>query len=146
MKAFITSQFSYCPLVWMFHSRTLNNRINKIHERALRLGHRKLRIWSHLLRKSLMENFIFCAVLFGNDLTKHVKDLAMTNKLKKSESYCQSKYSNNKSKKICKILLQVGRIILGQGGEASQKSLGRLEQKFPRNFDSSIRGKFRTYF
>ena len=24
---------------------------------------RKLRIWSHLLRKSLMENFIFCAVL-----------------------------------------------------------------------------------
>ena len=25
---------------------------------------RKLRIWSHLLEKSLMENFIFCAVLF----------------------------------------------------------------------------------
>ena len=24
--------------------------------------HRKLRIWSHLLEKSLMENFIFCAV------------------------------------------------------------------------------------
>ena len=37
MKAFITSQFSYCPLIWMFHSRTLNNRINNIHERALRL-------------------------------------------------------------------------------------------------------------
>ena len=26
--------------------------------------HRKLRIWSHLLKKSLMENFIFCAVKF----------------------------------------------------------------------------------
>ena len=26
---------------------------------------RKLRIWSHLLKKSLMENFIFCAV-WGN--------------------------------------------------------------------------------
>ena len=37
MKAFIESQFSYCPLVWMFHSRLLNNRINKLHERALRL-------------------------------------------------------------------------------------------------------------
>ena len=23
---------------------------------------KKLRIWSHLLRKSLMENFIFCAI------------------------------------------------------------------------------------
>ena len=37
MNAFIKSQFGYCPLVWMFHSRGLNNRINKIHERALRL-------------------------------------------------------------------------------------------------------------
>ena len=37
MNAFTTSQFSYCPLVWMFHSRTLNNRINKILEKALRL-------------------------------------------------------------------------------------------------------------
>ena len=37
MKAFINSQFGYCPLVWMWHSRKLNNRINKIHERALRI-------------------------------------------------------------------------------------------------------------
>ena len=37
MKSFILSQFGYCPLVWMFHSRKLNNRINNIHERALRL-------------------------------------------------------------------------------------------------------------
>ena len=37
MKAFIESQFQYCPLVWMFHSGTINNRINKLHERALRL-------------------------------------------------------------------------------------------------------------
>ena len=40
MKAFIASQFSYCPLIWMFHSRTLNNRINNIHERALRLTYK----------------------------------------------------------------------------------------------------------
>ena len=36
MKAFIESQFNCCPLTWMFHSRTLNNKINGIHERALR--------------------------------------------------------------------------------------------------------------
>ena len=41
MKAFITSQFSYCPLIWMLHSRTLNNRINNIHERALRLTYKE---------------------------------------------------------------------------------------------------------
>ena len=37
MKSFIESQFSYWPLIWMFHSRTLNNRINRLHERGLRL-------------------------------------------------------------------------------------------------------------
>ena len=37
MKAFIESQFGYCPLIWMFHSRSLNNKINRIHERALRI-------------------------------------------------------------------------------------------------------------
>ena len=37
MKTFIESQFSYCPLVWMFCSNTMNNKINHIHERALRL-------------------------------------------------------------------------------------------------------------
>ena len=37
MKAFIISQFNYCPLIWIFYNRALNNRINKIHERVLRL-------------------------------------------------------------------------------------------------------------
>ena len=36
MNAFINSQFNYSPLVWMFHNRSSNNNINKIHERALR--------------------------------------------------------------------------------------------------------------
>ena len=40
MNAFIFSPFGYCPLVWMFHSRKLNNRINNIHERALTIIYR----------------------------------------------------------------------------------------------------------
>ena len=36
-KAFINSQFGYCHLVWMNHNRKINNRINRIHERALRV-------------------------------------------------------------------------------------------------------------
>ena len=35
MKAFVLSQFNYCPLIWMFHNIVLDNRINKIHKRAL---------------------------------------------------------------------------------------------------------------
>ena len=37
LKVFVESQFGYCPLIWMFHNRTLNNKINRLHERALRL-------------------------------------------------------------------------------------------------------------
>ena len=38
MHAFINSQFSYCPLIWTFHgNRKLNDSMNKIQERALRL-------------------------------------------------------------------------------------------------------------
>ena len=32
MKAFIMPQFGYCPLVWICHGRTLNNKINKLHK------------------------------------------------------------------------------------------------------------------
>ena len=36
-NAMINSQFSYCPLIWMFYSRQSNNVINKFHERSLTL-------------------------------------------------------------------------------------------------------------
>ena len=32
---FFDSQFNYCPLIWMFHSRNLINKINRLHERCL---------------------------------------------------------------------------------------------------------------
>ena len=35
VRAFIESLFNYCPLVWMFHCRTTNNKMNKLHQRAL---------------------------------------------------------------------------------------------------------------
>ena len=37
MKAFFTSQFNYCPWVWMGHSHTNNNKIKRLHERCLRI-------------------------------------------------------------------------------------------------------------
>ena len=39
LKAFIELQFNYCPLTWMFHSRIMNNKFNRIHEGALRLDY-----------------------------------------------------------------------------------------------------------
>ena len=39
MNSFFTSQFNYCPLVWMCHNRTSNNKINRLHERCLRIAY-----------------------------------------------------------------------------------------------------------
>ena len=37
MKTFVTSQFGQCPLVWIFHSRDINNEVNDLQERTLRV-------------------------------------------------------------------------------------------------------------
>ena len=39
-KSFIISQFHYCPLVWMLHAKLLNNRINSLHIKALRVTYK----------------------------------------------------------------------------------------------------------
>ena len=37
LKTSIDSHFNYCPLMWMCHTRGLNNIINHLQERALRI-------------------------------------------------------------------------------------------------------------
>ena len=39
MNSFCNSQFNYCPLVWMFHCRSINNKINRLHETVLRIAY-----------------------------------------------------------------------------------------------------------
>ena len=63
LKSFIESQFGYCPLVWMFHSRTLNTRINRLHERGLRLVYKD----SHLTFEELLRK--------DNSFTIHYRNL-----------------------------------------------------------------------
>ena len=37
MNAFFNSQFNYCSVIWMCHCRALSNKINRLHERCLRI-------------------------------------------------------------------------------------------------------------
>ena len=37
INSFFMSQFNYCQLIWMCDNRTKNNKINRLHERCLRL-------------------------------------------------------------------------------------------------------------
>ena len=56
MNVFFKSQFNYCPAIRMFHSRTLNNKINRLHERCLRIIYNdKLSNFEELLHK---DNFV----------------------------------------------------------------------------------------
>ena len=53
MNAFINSQFSFCPLIWMCHSRTTHSIINNIHERALRIVYKdNISSFAQLLEKA----------------------------------------------------------------------------------------------
>ena len=49
MNAFFKSQFSYCPLVWMCHSRVNNGKINRLHERCLPIYSDKQSLFETLL-------------------------------------------------------------------------------------------------
>ena len=53
MNAFIFSQFGYCPLVWMFHSRKLKNCTINIHDCALRIVFRDYESTFQQLLKSV---------------------------------------------------------------------------------------------
>ena len=63
IKAYFMSQLGYYPLVWMNQTRSLNNRINTLHERALRLAYYDFTSsFIKLLKK-------------GNSVTIHQKNL-----------------------------------------------------------------------
>ena len=52
MNSFFKSQFSYCLLVWMCHSRTINKKINHLHERFLRvISNDKISSFKELLER-----------------------------------------------------------------------------------------------
>ena len=52
VRAFVISRFQYCPLVWMFRSRHLNNKINRIHERALRMAYKDYQSTFNILQEN----------------------------------------------------------------------------------------------
>ena len=56
MNSFIFSQFQYCSLIWIFHSRQFNICISKIHERAMRVVYRD---YTSDFRELLNKNNIF---------------------------------------------------------------------------------------
>ena len=84
MQSFIMSQFGYCPFIWMNHKRRLNNNINRIHERTLRIVYRvKKSIFKEVLEKD-------------NSVTVHVKNLQiLITEMYKVQNNCLPEIMNN---------------------------------------------------
>ena len=52
MKSFIEAHFDFYPLVWMFHGRVLNRKINHLHECSLRILYKdSISLFHGLLQK-----------------------------------------------------------------------------------------------
>ena len=65
MKAFISSQFNYCPLLWMLCERRFNDKINHLHEMALRIAYKD-------------DNSDFTTLLEKDNVVKiHIKNLQL---------------------------------------------------------------------
>ena len=78
------SQFGYCPLIWMNHNRSLNNNINRIHERALSIVYRVQKSpFKELLEKD-------------NSVTVHVKNLqVLVTAMYEVQNNCSPELMNN---------------------------------------------------
>ena len=76
----MNSFFIYCPLVWKFHSCTMNNKINHLHERCLRIVYSdKMSSFKKLLETGRsVPIHIRNLQILATGLFKESKDLAPT--------------------------------------------------------------------
>ena len=94
MKAFICSQFGYCPLVWMFHRRKISSCINNLNERTQRVVWRDYNAtFSELKDKSV--------TIHQKKLTTTCNRNLLGKKLIKSKNYGRSHWDHRKTCCFC---------------------------------------------
>ena len=85
-KAFFKSQFSYYyNLIWMLHSRTLNNKINCLHERAVTIAHSVYKSsFNELLQKG--NSFVHCLPMKFYKILNRLSPSIMNNIFKQNQN------------------------------------------------------------
>ena len=120
MNAFCKAQFNYCPITWMFHSRCLNNKINRVHERCLRMIYNdKISSFEELLKKdnsvSIHHNNIHTLAIEMYEVANDRSSDIMNNVFKlKNTPHCNLRHTSNFSTnstifKFCLIRIQTSR-------------------------------------
>ena len=54
INTFLNSQSSWYPLTWMFYSHSLNNNINRLHEKCLHIVYHDSQSYEQLLKKMIL--------------------------------------------------------------------------------------------
>ena len=99
MNAFFKAQFNYCPVICMFHSRSLNNKINRPHERCLRISYNDKRsTFEELLPKensvSVDHNNIHAIAIEMYKVVNGISPEIMNEGFKlKEETHCHLKHT-----------------------------------------------------
>ena len=76
IKSFIESQFSYCPLIWMFHGRGVNYKIYNLHGHSLHIVYKDNNSsLKELLKKNNWFTVTFFVIVFRNWFTFFVSIL-----------------------------------------------------------------------
>ena len=91
MNAFFNCKFSYCPLITMCHSRTNNEKINKVHERCLRLAYNdKQTPFPELLKKvgsvSIQKRNIQSLAVEMCAISRNISPLIMNDNFKQKDN------------------------------------------------------------
>lgn len=72
-KALFKSQFKYCSLNWIFYNWRVHNKIDKLHERTLRLVYDDHEIWiSDFLAKDMIYLLCIIKILYKYKYCKNI--------------------------------------------------------------------------
>ena len=72
-QTFVTSQINYCPIIWMYHDNTLNNRINNIHHMALKKVYQGKKPCSEKIMQKSKSFLLFFKYATGRPLSLYVQ-------------------------------------------------------------------------
>ena len=124
MNAFINSQFSYCPLIWMCHSRTTHSITNNIHERALRIVYKdNISSFAQLLEK-------------GNAVTIHHRNIqVLAIEICKALNTLSSPLSELFKLKEIKYSLRKGNVLVSANRKTTNYGINSVSHLAPKFWD-----------
>ena len=103
INSFMKSLFNYCPLVWIFYSRTTNSKINHLHKRCLRLIYNdNTSSFKELLERDRLRCLSFTATrpTFDEIFSKQHLSYELRHTLHFSVSHVRSVYNGTESLSI----------------------------------------------